>query len=95
VTPIILSNQAGTISLQDNKQYFLTLSGSGTINLPVVPSDSYSHTIVLIVQGSSYSLDLGTQKTLGTLIGIDSTKAYQVLYIYNKIDNSWYCCYGQ
>lgn len=95
VTPIILSNQAGTISLQDNKQYFLTLSGSGTISLPVVPSDSYSHTIVLIVQGSSYSLDLGTQKTLGTLIGIDSTKAYQVLYIYNKIDNSWYCCYGQ
>jgi hypothetical protein len=95
VTPIILSNQAGTISLQDNKQYFLTLSGSGTINLPVVLSDSYSHTIVLIVQGSSYSLDLGTQKTLGTLIGIDSTKAYQVLYIYNKIDNSWYCCYGQ
>lgn len=95
VTPIILSNQAGTISLQDNKQYFLTLSGSGTIKLPVVPSDSYSHTIVLIVQGSNYSLNLGTQKTLGTLIGIDSTKAYQVLYIYNKIDNSWYCCYGQ
>ena len=95
VTPIILSNQAGTISLQDNKQYFLTLSGSGTISLPVVPSDSYSHTIVLIVQGSNYSLKLGTQKTLGSLIGIDSTRAYQVLYIYNKIDNSWYCCYGQ
>ncbi len=95
VTPIILSNQAGTISLQDNKQYFLTLSGSGTISLPVVPSDSYSHTIVLIVQGSNYSLNLGTQKTLGSLIGIDSTRAYQVLYIYNKIDNSWYCCYGQ
>ncbi len=95
MTPIILSNQAGTISLQDNKQYFLTLSGSGTISLPVVPSDSYSHTIVLIVQGSNYSLNLGTQKTLGSLIGIDSTRAYQVLYIYNKIDNSWYCCYGQ
>lgn len=95
VTPIILSNQAGTISLQDNKQYFLTLSGSGTISLPVVPSDSYSHTIVLIVQGSNYSLNLGTQKTLGSLIGIDSTRAYQILYIYNKIDNSWYCCYGQ
>lgn len=95
VTPIILSNQAGTISLQDNKQYFLSLSGSGTISLPVVPSDSYSHTIVLIVQGSNYSLDLGTTKTLGTLLGIDSTKAYQILYIYNKIDNSWYYCLGQ
>lgn len=96
VTPIILSNQSGTISLQDNKQYFLTLSGSSTISLPVVASDSYSHTIVLVVQGSNYSLDLGTNgKTLGTLIGIDITRPYQVLYIYNKIDNSWYCCYGQ
>ena len=94
-TPIILSNQSGTISLQDNKQYYLSLSGSGTIDLPVVPSDSYSHTIVLIVEGGNYSLDLGTLNSLGNLLGIDSTRAYQVLYIYNKIDNSWYFCLGQ
>lgn len=96
VTPIVLTNQSGTVALQDNTPYYISLSGSTTISLPVVASDSVSHTISVVVQGSSYSLDLGTNgKSLGSLMAIDPTKPYQILYIYNKIDNSWYSCLGQ
>lgn len=96
VTPIVLANQSGTIVLQDNKQYFISLAAGATISLPTIASDSVSHTISVVVQGSSYSLDLGTNgKSLGSLMAIDPTKPYQILYIYNKIDNSWYSCLGQ
>jgi hypothetical protein len=88
-TPNILSTD-GTISLADNTANFLTLTGNGTISLPAVASDQYSHTISLVVAGSSYSLGLGTLNHLYQPITIDTTKTYNVIYIYNKIDNSWY-----
>lgn len=92
--PNILSGD-GTISLADNTANFLTLTGNGTISLPTVASDQYSHTIVLIVQGGSYALGLGTTKSLGSLSAINIDYPYQVLYIFNKIDNSWYYCLAQ
>ena len=88
-TPNILSTD-GTISLTDNTANFLTLTGNGTISLPAVASDQYSHTITLVVEGGSYSLGLGTVKHLYNPIVIDTTQTYNVMYIYNKIDNSWY-----
>ena len=88
-TPNILPT-SGTISLADNTANFLTLTGNGTISLPVIPADQYSHTISLVVQGSSYSLDLGTLNHIYSPYEIDTTQTYNVLYIYNKIDNSWY-----
>ena len=88
-TPNIIS-QSGSISLTDNSANFLTLTGSGTIVLPAVASDSYSHTINLIVQGSSYSLNLGTAYHLYQPTTIDTTNPYNVLYIFNKIDQNWY-----
>lgn len=87
--PNILSAD-GTIALTDNSANFLTLTGNGTISLPTVPADQYSHTISVVVGGSEYSLDLGTTKHLYNAIGIDTTQTYNVLYIYNKIDGSWY-----
>jgi hypothetical protein len=93
-TPNIITG-AGTISLLDNSSNFLTLTGNGTILLPTITSDPYSHTIILVIEGSSYSLDIGTTKSLGNAFSIDSTKPYQVIYIYNKIDSSWYYCLGQ
>jgi hypothetical protein len=87
--PNILSAD-GTIALTDNSANFLTLTGNGTISLPTVPADQYSHTITVVVGGSEYSLDLGTTKHLYNAIGIDTTQTYNVLYIYNKIDGSWY-----
>lgn len=96
VTPTVLTNQSGTITLQDNTSYYISLAGATTISLPVIASDNISHTITVVVEGSNYSLDIGTNgNTLGTLLTIDSTKAYQILYIYNKIDNTWYSCLGQ
>lgn len=88
-TPNILSGN-GTINLTDNSANFLTLTGGATISLPAIGSDSYSHTINLIVQGSSYSLNLGTSYHLYQPLGIDTTKPYNVLYIFNKIDQNWY-----
>ena len=96
VTPTVLTNQSGTISLQDNKSYYISLGAATTISLPAVASDNISHTISVVVGGGNYSLDLGTNgKSLGSLLAIDSTRAYQILYIYNKIDNTWYSCLGQ
>ena len=95
VTPVVLTNQSGTIALQDNTPYYISLSGDATISLPAVPSDSISHTITMVVEGSAYSLDLGTTKTLGSLLAIEPNQAYQVMYIYNKIDNQWYYSLGQ
>ena len=91
-TPNILS-RSGTISLADNTANFLTLTENGTIKLPAVASDQYSHTISLVVAGSSYSLDI--QKATGGKhlyndLSIDPTQTYNVLFVYNKLDNSWY-----
>lgn len=88
-TPNVLS-RSGTISLADNTANFLTLTGNGTISLPAVPNDQYSHTISLVVAGGSYSLGLGTIYHLYNNLDIDTTKTYNVLYIYNKLDNHWY-----
>jgi hypothetical protein len=88
-TPNILSAD-GTISLTDNTANFLTLTGNGTISLPAVASDQYSHTISLVVAGGSYSLGLGTTYHLYNNLDIDTTQTYNVLYVYNKLDNHWY-----
>lgn len=88
-TPNILST-SGTIALTDNSANFLTLTGNGTISLPNVPADQYSHTINLVVAGGAYSLYLGATKHLYNPLAIDTTQTYNVLYIYNKIENSWY-----
>lgn len=88
--PIVLENRQGDIALTDNKTHFLSLSGAGKIVLPTVLTDQFSHTITLIVDGSSYSLVLGTEKHLYNPLNIDTTKYYSVVYIYNKIDKSWY-----
>lgn len=88
-TPNILSTD-GTILLADNTANFLTLTGNGTISLPAIASDQYAHTISLVVAGGSYSLGLGTIYHLYNNLDIDTTKTYNVLYIYNKLDNHWY-----
>ena len=93
-TPIILSNRSGSISLTDNKVHFLTLSANNNnkIVLPTPASDNYSHTIVLIVQGSIYSLNIsnGTAGHLYNDTNVNTTSPYNVMYIWNKINNSWY-----
>lgn len=88
-TPNVLSS-SGSISLTDNTANFLTLTGNGTIVLPTISPDQYSHTIILVVGGNSYSLNLGTSYHLYNNLAIDTTKTYNVLYIYNKLDNRWY-----
>ena len=97
-TPVILSGD-GDINLTDNKVHFLTLTGNNTnqVVLPTPANDQYSHTIVLIVQGSNYSLDIahGTTAHLYNDINVDTTNTYSVMYVYNKIDNSWYYSFTQ
>jgi hypothetical protein len=90
--PNILST-SGTIALTDNTANFLTLTGNGVISLPAIASDNYSHTIVLIVEGSNYSLDVATAtggRHLYNDLRVDTESTYSVLFIYNKIENSWY-----
>lgn len=94
IQPIVLS-ESGDISLEDNKVYFLSLTDNANIRLPVVEQDSYSHTIRLTVQGSLYSLSLGTSKHLLQDIDVDTTAPYNVMFIFNKLDNSWYYCLTQ
>lgn len=88
-TPNVLST-SGTISLTDNTANFLTLTGDGAIDLPTITPDQYSHTITLVVDGGSYILDLGTTKHLLNSLVIDTTKTYNVMYLYNKLDSEWY-----
>lgn len=86
---------SGNISLVDNTSNFLTLTGNGTIVLPVITADQFSHTIRLVVDGSSYSLGLGTVKHLLTNPDLDTSSPYFVMYIFNKLDNSWYFSLSQ
>ena len=82
-----------TITLTDNSANFLTLTGNGIIALPTITADQYSHTITLVVEGSNYSLDIATatnNKHLLNNIYVDPTQTYNVLFVYNKLDNSWY-----
>ena len=93
-TPNVLSG-SGTIALPDNSANFLTLTGNNknVIKLPTIGSDPYSHTINLVVAGSSYSLDIKTAtggKHLYNDLSIDPTQTYNVLFVYNKLDNNWY-----
>jgi hypothetical protein len=92
--PIYLSG-SGTQTLTDNRTHYLTLTGNATISLPTPANDMMSHTIVLLVQGSNYTLYLGTEKYLNSPGELKTTKPYQVLYVYNKLDKSWYYCLGQ
>lgn len=88
--PILLENRKGDIALTDNKTHFLSLSGNGKIVLPSVVDDQFSHTITLIVEGSNYSLELGTTKPILTRENIDVSKTYNLLYIYHKVNRAWY-----
>lgn len=92
-TPNVIT-AGGTISLQDNTANFLTLTSNGTIQLPTVSADAYSHTINLTVQGGSYTLNVSAATSnhhlYNSLPPIDITNAYNVLFIYNKIDRYWY-----
>lgn len=88
--PIVLKNRQGNIALTDNKTHFLSLSGAGKIVLPSIADDQFSHTITLIVDGSSYSLNLGSTNVILTKGGVDVAKTYSVLYIYHKIHRAWY-----
>ena len=95
--PNILSGN-GTIVLTDNTANFLTLTGNATISLPTIAQDAYSHTIVLTVEGGSYTLDVATatnNKHLYTDVELDPTETYCVLFLYNKIENAWYYCLNQ
>lgn len=92
--PVYLSG-SGTQTLTDNRTHFLTPTGNVTISLPTPANDMMSHTIALIVQGSEYSLGLGTEKYLNAPGELKTEQTYQVLYIYNKIDKNWYYCLGQ
>ena len=85
-----------TINLVDNSTNFLTPLGNTTVVLPNIPSDAYSHTVILIVQGSNYTI---TSKTAsGAIItkhlyndsSVDTTSPYSLMYIFNKLNNSWY-----
>lgn len=90
--PNILST-SGTITLTDNSANFLTLTGNGVIALPAIPSDNYSHTIILIVEGGNYSLDIATATGGRHLYNdsvVDPENTYSVLFVYNKIENAWY-----
>ena len=95
-TPNVLSG-SGTISLADNTANFLTLTGNGTISLPAVPNDQYSHTIVVTVGGSNFSLNVGTTYHLvqNPYYSFDPANAYNILYIFNKLDKHWYYCITQ
>lgn len=92
-TPIILSTD-GNILLTDNRVHYLTLTGNNTnqVVLPAVVADNYSHTIILIVDGSEYSLDFanGTAGQIGMPVLLDGSLTYCIMYIYNKLDNRWY-----
>lgn len=85
----------GDVSLEDNSVYYLTLTGNSNIVLPVVDSDQLSHTIIATVNGGLFSLGLGTSKHLLQDIDVDTTAPYNILFIFNKIDNSWYYCLTQ
>ena len=88
-TPNIITAD-GTISLADNSANFLTLTDNGVISLPAVATDSYSHTITLVVEGSPYTLDLGTTYSILTKDDLDTTQPYSVLYMYHKVRGAWY-----
>lgn len=88
--PVVLTNKSGDIALSDNKTHFLSLSGAGKIVLPTVLTDQFSHTITLIVDGSSYSLNLGSTNVILTKGDVDVSKPYNVLYIYHKVHRAWY-----
>ena len=96
-TPIVLATTSGTITLTDNRVHFLELTGDGEIDLPTIQSDQYSHTIVLVVQGGTYSLDVArdTAGSFSSQIIVDVSEPYNVIYIYNKIDQHWYYSLSQ
>lgn len=95
--PIVLTTTSGSISLTDNRVHYLSPTGNGTIVLPIPAVDQYSHTIVLIVEPSNYSLDVGsgTAGTISSQFNIDTTLPYNVLYVFNKIDQHWYYSISQ
>ena len=85
---------SGTINLADGGDYILTLTGNGTIALPNVAGDSFSHTITMIVMGGAWSLNLSAATPVLNPT-IDIARPYSVMFVFNKIDNKWYYFLGQ
>lgn len=96
---VTIIENSGEISLEDNSENILTLIGDGVIKLPTFATDdNLSHTISLIVMGSEYTLDINTAtggKHLINDLGVNPENPYSVLFIYNKIDRSWYYSLAQ
>lgn len=91
--PVVLENRLGDIALTDNKTHFLSLSGNGKIILPNIADDQFSHTITLIVDGGSYTLDASNGGSLPQILtksNVDVSKPYNILYIYHKVHKTWY-----
>ena len=91
---VTILSTSGSVSLDDGGDYFLTPTGDVTIVLPTITADQYSHTITLVVAGSSYSVDLGTQYSMLSP-EVDTESDYSVLFVYNHIDGKWYYYIGQ
>lgn len=91
---VIVLKTSGPVTLVDGGDYFLTPTGNITVTLPTITPDQYSHTITMVVAGSSYSVDLGTTYTMMSPT-IDTTHDYSVLFVYNHIDGHWYYFIGQ
>lgn len=76
-----------------NKTVCLRLTGNGQIRLYNPTDIIHSNTVRLIVQGSSYTLDVDYAtggRHLYNNLNIDPTQTYCVLFIYNRLDNNWY-----
>lgn len=92
----VLDNTLSTHELADNTTYFLDPTKNTTVVLPNVSSDEFSHTVVLIVQGSNYTVTSKNKagqvitKHLLNDLDVDTTETYCIMYVYNKLDNSWY-----
>lgn len=87
------------IELEDNSTNFLNPAGDTTIVLPKVSNDGFSHTVILIMEGSDYTVTSENKtgeaitKHLLNGLDIDTTKPYSIMYVYNPLDtssNPWY-----
>lgn len=85
---------SGTINLSDGGDYILTLTGNGTVLLPTITNDSFSHTITMIVMGGSFSLNMSAATPVLNPT-IDIARPYSVMFVFNKVDNKWYYFLGQ
>lgn len=90
--PIVnLTATSGTVSLQTNKIYTITVTGSTTFSLPGAVQGVFNQIKIMMKVNGTPSITWGTNTYLNKSKPTIEAGNYDIYYDWDNIQNAWYC----